>query len=94
MQDLRKLSFSERLGSWGIIRVVWCSIPWRFRLFAFPYCWFVYRRFMANSTNVGDLKSMHINHCYESRVFRLFRPRFHIVRGVLLSREVKREDAA
>ena len=85
MQEPKRLSFSERLGRWGVMRVVWCAIPWAFRPFVFPYCLFVYSRFLSDSMDVDDVKSMHIEHCYESRVFRLFRPRFHLIRKALVS---------
>ena len=94
MQECKRLSFSERLGRWGIMRVVWCAIPWLFRPFAFPYCLIVYSRFLADSIDVDDVKSMHIEHCYESRVFRLFRPKFRIIRRALLFLDMKAKDAA
>jgi len=94
MQECKRLSFSERLGRWGVMRLVWCAIPWLFRPFVFPYCLFVYRRFLADSTDVDDVKSMHIEYCYKSRVFSLFRPRFHIIKKALLSLEVKPMDQA
>jgi len=92
MQEPKRLSFSERLGWWGVMRVVWCAIPWRFRLFVSPYCLFVYRGFLANCTDVDEVKSMHIEHCYESRVFRLFRPRFRIIKRALLSLDMEPAD--
>ena len=42
--------------------------------------------------DVDDVKSMHIEYCYESKAFRLFRPRFHIMKRALLSLDVKPVD--
>jgi len=92
MQECKRLSFSEHLGRWGMARVVWCAIPWRFRLFVFPYCLIVYSGFLANSTSVDDVRSMHIEHCYQSKMFRLFRPRFHIVKRALVCLEAEPTD--
>jgi len=94
MQECKRLSFSDHLGHWGLIRVVWSAIPWRFRLFVFPYCLFVYSRFLANSTDVGEVRSMHIRHCYESRIFGLFRPRFRFIKRALLSLDMEPADQA
>jgi hypothetical protein len=85
MEGCKRLSFSQRLGWWKIIRIVWCAIPWQFRLFVFPYCLLVYRRFLTESTNLDEVRSMHIDKCCQSRVFGLFRPRFHLVEKSLLS---------
>jgi len=92
MQECKKLSFLDRLGKWGVMRVVWCAIPWLIRPFVFPYCLIVYSRFLADSIDVDDVKSMHIEYCYESNVFRLVRPRFHLVKRALLSLDVKPAD--
>jgi hypothetical protein len=92
MQECERSSFSDRLGRWGVMRVVWCAIPWFFRPFVFPYCLLVYSRFLADSTDVGDVKSLHIAYCYESKAFRLFRPRFHLIKKALLSLNVSPVD--
>lgn len=94
MQEDRRLSLAERLGTWGAIRVVWCAIPWYFRPWVFPYCLLVYRRFLAECADVDDVKSMHIQYCYESKVFRWFRPRFHLIKGALLTLDAKPEGQA
>ncbi len=92
MQECKRLSYSERLGRWGIVRVVWGAIPWRFRLFALPYCLLVYSKFFADSSSVDDVKSMHIERCYESKIFRIFRPRFRIVKRALLAMDLEAAD--
>ena len=74
------------------MRVVWRAIPWQFRPFVFPYCLFVYNRFLTDSTSVDDVRAMHIEHCYESRVFRFVRPRFHVIRRALISLDAKLSD--
>ena len=89
MQGCERDSFSDRLGTWGIARVVWCAIPWQWRLFSFPYSFYVYRRILAASTNVDEARALHDDHCCDHTVFRFFRPRFHIMKRALLSLNMK-----
>ena len=92
MQEGMKLNFSERLGRWRIMRAVWCAIPWQFRPFVFPYCLFIYSRFLADSTSVDDVKAMHIEYCYKSGVFNLVRPRFRIIKRALVCLDTELSD--
>ena len=92
MQGRSQLSLAARLGKWGIVKVVWHSIPWQFRLFVFPYDLFIYGRFLAESTTVDEVRLMHADYCHASRVFRLVRPRFHIVKRALLSLDMNSKD--
>ena len=89
MQGCERDSFSDRLGTWGIARVVWCAIPWQWRLFSFPYSFYVYRRLLAVSKNMDDLRANHGLHWHDHTVFRLFRPRFHIMKRALLTLNTK-----
>jgi len=74
------------------MRVVWRAIPWHRRLFVFPYCMFVYSKFLADCATVEDLRGMHIDHYNRSRVFRLFRPKFRLIKRALLPLNTKPMD--
>ena len=92
MQGRRELSYLDRLGRRGTMRVVWRAIPWYWRLFVFPYCMFVYRKFFADCASVEDLRGMHIDHYNRSRVFRFFRPKFRLIKRALLPLNAKPMD--
>ena len=64
-------SFAKRLGRFGVMRVVWHSIPIAYRLFVFPYCLSVYKTFLAESSNVDEVRARHIDLYHKSKVFRL-----------------------
>jgi len=76
-------SFYSRLGRWKVMKVVWHAIPWPFRLLAFPYSLFVYSRFLARSTRASEVKSMHVDLYRSSILFKICRPKFHIIQRTL-----------
>jgi len=92
MQGSRELSYLDRLGRWQAMRVVWRAIPWYRRLFVFPYCMFVYSKFLADCATIEDLRGMHIDHYNRSRTFRLLRPRFRLIKRALLPLNAKPMD--
>ena len=65
------------------MRVVWHATPWPFRLLAFPYCLFVYSGFLAQSTSVSDVRALHSSLYRSSVIFKICRPKFHIVQRAL-----------
>lgn len=87
----RKATISEQLGPWRVAWVIWKAIPWRYRFFTFPYGYVVYRRIMAQSCDVSDIRLMHINYHNRSTLFRILRPRFRTI-ARLLSRLESEQD--
>lgn len=78
----------------GIARVVWCAIPWWCRAFVFPYWLCVYRRFLADSANLDELRARHIGYCYSSNFIRMIRPRFYLIKVALLRLDAMPVDSA
>ena len=88
MLECRENSLYSRLGKWKVMKLLWCAIPLRFRLLAFPYCLSVYSKFLAESTSVTDVKAKHSTLYGDSKLFKLVRPRFRIIRRALLPLDV------
>ena len=89
MLECKDTSFYTRLGRWGVMKVVWDAIPRPFRLLAFPYCLFVYRRLLAQSTRVSEVRTMHSALYGNSGIYRTLRPRFRVIKQALLPLESK-----
>jgi hypothetical protein len=87
MLECKDNSFYNRLGRWRVVKLVWGAIPWQFRLLGFPYCLFVYRRLLAQSTRVSEVRTMHSSLYSNSGIYRTLRPRFRVIKQALLPLE-------
>lgn len=94
MQGCKPANLADRLGWWGVTKVVWQAIPWQFRMFVFLHFLSVYRRLFKRCTNLDEVRAVHIDYYHKSRVFRIFRPRFHIIKRALLPLVVTPSDVA
>ena len=79
----------DRIGGGQLCLIIWRSTPFPLRLISFVYGLTVYRKLLATSTSVGELYTLHVERYESSRLFRLFRPRYHTVRGLLDSLRVE-----
>lgn len=75
----KTISIYDEIGWAGLLNVVWNSSPRFLRLFTLPYGLRVYGSFLRGSTNLRQLLGIHTRQYMSSRMFRLFRPRFHKV---------------
>jgi hypothetical protein len=94
MQGCKHVSYVDRLGLWGVARVVWKAIPWQFRVFAFLHFLSVYRRLFKICTSLDEVRCMHTDYYHKFRVFRLYRPRFHVIKKALLPLDLTPSDVA
>ena len=94
MQGCKRTSFLDRLGWWGVMRVVWKAIPWQFRVFVFPHFLYVYGHFFKICTNLDEVRGMHSDYYHKSWVFKIFRPRFHMIKRALLPLDMTHSDVA
>lgn len=78
-------SILDKIGGRKLCLIVWRSTPFPLRLISFVYGLAVYRRLVATSTNLYDLRTLHMEKYQSSRSFRLLRPRYHTVRRLLNS---------
>ena len=63
-------------------------------MFTFPYFLYVYRRLLETCTSLDEVRVMHSDYYHESRAFRIFRPRFHVIKKALLPLDVTASDVA
>lgn len=75
----------KEIGWKGLFLVVWRSTPFPLRLIALPYGLLVYRGLLANCNDPNSLYTLHVQKYQSSYVFKLLRPRYHIVDHVLES---------
>jgi hypothetical protein len=75
----------KRIGWKGLFLVVWRSTPFPLRLIVLPYGLLVYRRLLAGCNDSNSLYTLHVQKFQSSYVFKLLRPRYHIVDQVLES---------
>ena len=87
-------SYFSRLGTGGVMRVVWHAIPWYLRWAVFPFYLSVYSRIFSECTNIDEVRVRHIELYYQSKCFKLCRPRFRLIKRALLPLDVKHEDLA
>jgi hypothetical protein len=78
-------SLLEQIGWRGLCLVVWRSTPLGLRLIAFPYGLLVYRGLLADCNDCNSLYTLHVQKYQSSPLFKLLRPRYHIVGRVLQS---------
>ena len=88
MQGRGRTDLATRLGWWGVVRVVWRAIPWQYRLLVFPYFWSVYRGLFKACACLDEVRLVHIDLYQNSLVFRMFRPRFRMIKRALLPLDV------
>jgi len=72
-------SILDRIGWKELCLIVWRSTPFPLRVISFFYGLAVYRRLLATSRSVYDLRTLHMDKYRSSRSFRLLRPRYHKV---------------
>jgi len=94
MVECKENCLYSRLGMLRVMAIVWHAIPWKLRLFSFPYCFLVYRRFLARSTKASEVKSMHSELFGSSKIYKICRPRFRLIKPALLLLDVKPSDQA
>jgi len=92
MLECKGNSLYNRLGRWRVMKAVWHAIPWQFRLLVFPYCLSVFSKFLAQSTSVDEVKAMHSDLYSNSVMYKLFRPRFHLIKKALVPLDAKPVD--
>lgn len=80
------VSLLDRISWWRLWLIVWRATPWPWKPIAFPYGLVVYRRLFAASDTLRYLHAMHAAQYDASWLFRLIRPRYHIVERLLRRR--------
>lgn len=85
----RGKSIYDAIGWPGLVHVVWNSTPHFLRLLALPYGLCVYGHFLKGSSDLRQLFSVHAREYMHSKVFRMFRPRYHKVEDVLRTYGIK-----
>jgi len=83
VKGVKRTSIYDEIGWRGLLNVVWKSTPYPLRLFALPYGLHIYRNFLKGSSNLEQLLGVHSTQYMYSRLFRMFRPRYHKVKYVL-----------
>lgn len=83
VKGVDRTSIYDVVGWVGLVNVVWYATPYPLRLFALPYGLCVYRHILKASSNLQQLLSVHCGEYMSSRLFRLLRPRYHVVTCVL-----------
>lgn len=83
VKGVSRRSIYDVIGWTGLVNVVWYATPHWVRILALPYGLCVYRNFLRASSNLQQLLGVHSREYMSSRLFRLFRPRYHLVKSVL-----------
>jgi hypothetical protein len=83
VKGVSRRSIYDVIGWTGLVNVVWHSTPPPMRIFALPYGLCVYRDFLKASSNLQQLLGVHSREYMCSKLFRLLRPRFRMVKNVL-----------
>jgi hypothetical protein len=78
-----RLSLLEQIGWKGLLTVVWQGTPPLLRPFAVPYGLVVYRRLLASSEDPEILYTCHTDKYRSSLLYKLLRPRYHVVSPLL-----------
>jgi hypothetical protein len=82
-EKTEKGSIYSRIGWQGLLNIVWNSTPHLSRLFALPYGLLIYGDLMKKSSSLGELLQLHSNKYMDSKIFKLFRPRYGKVKMIL-----------
>jgi hypothetical protein len=85
VKGVKRTSIYDVIGWMGLLNVVWSSTPVHIKLLALPYGLCVYRHALMASSTVQQLLGVHSREYMSSKMFRLLRPRFHLVKNVLQS---------
>jgi len=83
VKGVKRTSIYDEIGWTGLLNVVWSSTPHCIKLLALPYGLCVYGHALKTSSTLQQLLGLHTREYMSSKMFRLFRPRFHIVKNVL-----------
>ena len=83
VKGVNRTSIYDVIGWTGLLNVVWNSTPLPIKLLAFPYGLCVYRHALKTTSTLQQLLGVHRREYMSSKMFRMFRPRFHMVRNVL-----------
>jgi hypothetical protein len=83
VNGVRRTSIYDEIGWTGLFNVVWNSTPYPLRFVALPYGLRIYGSFLRGSSNLQQLLGAHARQYMSSRLFRVFRPRYHRVKCVL-----------
>jgi hypothetical protein len=83
VKGVDRTSIYDVIGWTGLVNVVWNSTPHPLRLLALPYGLCVYRHFLKASSNLQQLLGVHSREYMSSKLFRLLRPRYRMVKCVL-----------
>jgi hypothetical protein len=83
VKGVKRTSIYDEIGWRGLLNVVWNSTPLHIKILALPYGLCVYRHALKASSTLQQLLGLHTQEYMSSKMFRLFRPRFHMVRNVL-----------
>jgi hypothetical protein len=83
VKGVKRTSIYDVIGWTGLLNVVWNSTPLHMKLLALPYGLCVYRHALQASSTLQQLLGVHNREYMSSKLFRLFRPRFHRVKNVL-----------
>ena len=85
VKGVKRKSIYDKIGWTGLLNVVWNSMPYPLKIIALPYGLSVYGDFLRGSANLDQLLVVHSREYMSSKLFRLFRPRYHRVKYVLKS---------
>jgi len=83
VKGVKRTSIYDEIGWTGLLNVVWSSTPHPMKLVALPYGLCVYKHALQASSTLQQLLGLHTHQYMSSKWFRVFRPRFRIVRNVL-----------
>ncbi|MHC4228270.1 MAG: hypothetical protein ACYSWW_10600 [Planctomycetota bacterium] len=83
VNGVERTSIYDVIGWTGLLNVVWRSTPYPVRVFALPYGLHIYGNLLKGSSNLEQLLGVHAREYMCSKLFRLFRPRYHRVKSVL-----------
>ena len=83
VRGVKRTSIYDVIGWTGLVNVVWNSTPLYIKILALPYGLCVYRHALMASSTVQQLLGVHTREYMSSKLFRLLRPRFHLVKNAL-----------
>ena len=83
VKGVKRTSIYDEIGWTGLLNVVWSSTPFYIKPLALPYGLCVYRDALKASSTLQQLLGLHTREYMSSKLFRVFRPRFHVVKHVL-----------
>ncbi|MHC4436838.1 MAG: hypothetical protein ACYS3S_05720 [Planctomycetota bacterium] len=85
VKGVKRNSIYDKIGWTGLFKVVWSSMPYPLRIVALPYGLSIYGDFLRGSANLDQLLCVHSREYMSSKLFRVLRPRYRRVKGILKS---------